>query len=203
MKTAGFEKTNLGWQFGKLGQQVAEWMELQLSKLNFDWLEQARPSGDMSFEWIEVFFRGMFWVILAFLLSWLVLLALRLWPASWQRLRDLLNFSQTPASKPEQPMPTATEWLSQASKLRRSGDFSLAARCLYMAMLQVLSDSGRIQGQASLTDGEYRELLKNFSGRQSCEVLLSTHERLCFGEIAATLEDFEECQKALGEIEKL
>lgn len=203
METAGFEKTNLGWQFGKLGQQVAEWIELQVSKLNFNWPKQTRPSGDISFEWIDMFFRGMFWVILALLLGWLIWLAFRLWPSAWQRLGGLLNFSETPASKPEQPMPTAAEWLSQASNFRRLGDFSLAARCLYMAMLQVLNDSGRIQDQGSLTDGQYRELLKNFSGRQSCEVLLSTHERLCFGEIPATVEDFDRCQKAFKEIEKL
>ncbi|MCT7950645.1 DUF4129 domain-containing protein [Ancylothrix sp. C2] len=202
MKTAGFEKSNLGWQFGQVQQQVAEWVELQLSKLNFNGQKQA-PPGEWRLDWLEGFLRGMFWVILALLLGWLVWLAWRLWPIGSRRLRDLLNFSQTPAPKPEKPMPTAAEWLTKAAQLRREGDFGLAARCLYLAMLQRLNDSGRVKSQASLTDGEYRQLLRGFSGRQGCEVLLSTHEAQCFGEMPITAEDFERCQEAFGEIEKL
>ncbi|HEY9810245.1 MAG TPA: DUF4129 domain-containing protein [Halomicronema sp.] len=203
MKSGSFENTNLGWQLGQTQQKVAEWVELQFSKLNFNGPKAPPSFGEINFGWVEVLLQGMFWLILALLIVWFGWLIWRLWPGFFARLRGLGSSSTTPAQQAAKPMPTAAEWLVQAAKLSREGDFGLASRCLYMAMLERLNDSSTVDNQPSRTDGEYRELLKRFSGRKSCEVLLSTHERLCFGEMPVTGEEFERCQEAFRKIEKL
>lgn len=203
MKSAGFENTNLGWQFGQTQQKVGEWVELQLSKLNFNGPKVSPSSGEINFGWVEVLLRGMFWVILVLLAVWFCWLVWQLWPGFLGRLGGLRSGSRTPAQQAAKPMPTAAELLVQAAQLSKRGDFGLASRCLYLAMLERLNDSSTIDNQPSRTDGEYRQLLKRFSRRKSCEVLLSTHERLCFGEMPVTVEEFERCQEAFKEIEKL
>ncbi len=197
MSAGSFETTNFGWQLQQLQQQAAEWLELQFSQFNLP--EVSWPSRSIDWSWLPWVSWALFWITLGLLLSWLGLRLLRLWPLVGSAFPSLLgNSAVARATRPEAQL-TPAAWQQRASEFQRLGNYREACRSLYMAMLQRLHDTGTAFNQPSRTDGEYRQLLgSEHSG--PCEILLFTHERLCFGTSVATPEDFRRCQQAYLQI---
>lgn len=198
MTAQNFEKTNLIWEFQQQMQRFNEWVELiftnnetQLPKLNWNPVL-------LDFLWLVI--RGIFWLIIGLLLIWL---GWQIWQ-NWKIYYDSsLNLKQETQSKTMGANKLkATAWLERSRKFYRQGNYQEAVRCLYMAMIQKLNDRGIILDESSRTDGEYRQLIQNLPNREAYQILLNTHEQLCFADTPISLEIFERCQQAYQEIEK-
>ncbi|WP_017714989.1 DUF4129 domain-containing protein [Kamptonema formosum] len=196
MSAGSFETTNFGWQLQQLQQQAAEWLELQLSQ--FHPPQVSWPSLPAGWSWLQPVSWALFWVTLGLLLSWLALRLLRLWPEIWSAFPSLLGNS--PKVTPLESPLTPAAWQQQSQEFQRLGNYREACRSLYMAMLQQLHDTGTAQNLPSRTDGEYRHLLRQLRAGEPYEILLLTHERLCFGTAEPAPEDFRRCQQAYRQI---
>ncbi|MGB3204593.1 MAG: DUF4129 domain-containing protein, partial [Crinalium sp.] len=91
---------------------------------------------------------------------------------------------------------TVSDWLKRSQTFQRQGNYAEACRCLYMAMLQQLNDSGIVPHQPSRTDGEYLQLIQDLPQYRSYETLLTTHQKACFGNTEIRAVEFEQCQQA-------
>lgn len=198
MSAGSFEKTNFGWQLQQLQQQAGEWLELQFSQFNLP--EVSWPSRSMDWSWLPPVSWALFWIALGALLSWLALRLLRLWPELGSAFPSLLGNSAAPKATPLEGQLTPAAWQQRASEFQRIGNYREACRSLYMAMLQRLHDTGTAQNLPSRTDGEYLQLLRLTPAGEPYEILLLTHERLCFGTAEPALEDFRRCQQAYRQI---
>lgn len=98
--------------------------------------------------------------------------------------------------------PSLAEWLRQAHVTQQQGDYRTACRALYMATLQQLSERGLISQALSRTDGEYLHLVQTQNLPQPYQILIRTHERLCFDQVAASPEIYDRCWQAYQEIER-
>jgi hypothetical protein len=192
-----FEKTNWGWQWHQFQQQVWEWLELQFSQTNLN-LPKA-PSINWSFpDWLP---KTIFWVIVSLLVAWIGWQVWQRWgsylgafPSWWQNLSAKPVTAQTSELK-------MSQWLKRSQDLARQGNYTQAYRCLYMALLQQLNDTGIAPHQPSRTDGEYLQLTQDLPQESSYELLLLTHEQLCFGDREISQTRFEQCQQAYRQIE--
>ncbi|MFB2933715.1 DUF4129 domain-containing protein [Aerosakkonemataceae cyanobacterium BLCC-F154] len=198
MAAESFEKTNLGWEFQQQMQRFNEWFELLLSR-NQTQLPEINWSPELlEFLWLLV--RGVFWVMVGLLLVWL---GRQIWQ-NWKKFYDYVpglensvELKTTSINKLK-----VSNWIERSRKYYRQGNYKEAVRCLYMAMLQRLNDRGIILDETSRTDGEYRQLIQNLPNQQAYQLLLNTHEQLCFANSPISLEIFERCQQAYQEIEK-
>lgn len=186
-----FEKTNWSWQLSQLQQQVGEWLELQFSKFN-----AVLPSPNWSFPgWLAELLRVLAWLGLGLLAIWLI------WQVWWRLepyLYPLLAAENTTTQALNQTS-TAT-WLERSQFSLRQGNYREACRCLYLAMLQRLHDTGMISHQSSRTDGEYWQLVQQLPQSQAYQTLITTHEQLCFSNAEILPETFEQCSQAYREI---
>ncbi|MCU0517970.1 MAG: DUF4129 domain-containing protein [Oscillatoria sp. Prado101] len=198
MSAGAFEKSNFGWQLQQLQQQAGEWLELQFSQFNLP--EVSWPSLPADWSWLPPVSWALFWITLGLLLSWLALRLLRLWPEICSAFPSLLGNSAVAKATPLEGQLTPAAWQQRASEFQRQGNYREACRALYMAMLQRLHDTGTAVNQPSRTDGEYRQLLGPIRAGEPYEILLLTHERLCFGTSEPTPEDFRRCQQAYRQI---
>lgn len=196
MVSGTFEKTSLDWQLQQFSQRLGEWFERLL-----DSRTPNRPNLGLP-EFPEWLFRGLFWLMVIGTVAW----------ASWQ-LYELLepylatywrsgrgNPSIAISSQPERSL---AEWVRQARTAQQQGDYRAACRALYMATLQQLSDRGMISQELSRTDGEYLNLMQTQNLPRPYQVLIRTHERLCFDRVPASLEVYNRCWQAYQEIERL
>lgn len=198
-----YEKDNLSWQFQQFQQKLGEWWEMQISRFtpdipntpDFSWLSWLNSPI------IGTIAKGIFWLILAFLLSWTVL-------QLWQRAEIYMSFLKNQKSQLADRMTkasvtelSAAAWRAQSQKLQQEGNYRDACLCLYMAMLQQLHDRGIVPHQPSRTDGEYWQLVKELPHPIPYQILLMTHQQLCFSNSEASSLLFEQCQEAYGEIE--
>ncbi|MBD2180425.1 DUF4129 domain-containing protein [Planktothrix sp. FACHB-1355] len=197
MSADGFEKTNFGWQVQQLQQQFWEWLELKLSQTpripnisTPDWL------GDL----LWPIFKAVSWIIVAAIATWLLW---QLWLILRPYLRSLSFEMGNSAnqSTPAKEIATA-DWVKRSQQFYQQGNYGEALRCLYMAMLQKLHDSGIILNDPSRTDGEYRQLTETLPKQESYQILLTTHEELCFGNAEISPETFELCQQAYRKIDR-
>lgn len=198
MSADGFEKTNFGWQIQQLQQQFWEWLELKLSQNSPNLPNESLPSWLVDLLW--PLFKAASWLIVGLVATWL------LWQL-WQVLRpyvQFLNFELRNAAAKPTPVKdiTAADWLQRSRQFYLDGNYGEAARCLYMAMLQRLHENGLISHQPSRTDGEYRQLTQTLPKQESYQVLLTTHEDLCFGNGEISSEIFDRCQQAYRKIDE-
>lgn len=198
MSAGSFETTNFGWQVQQLQQQAAEWLELQFSQFNPP--QVSWPSLPADWSWLLWVSWALFWITLGLLLSWLALRLLRLWPELRRAFPSLLGNSAVPRATGAEAQLTPAAWQQRANEFQRIGNYREACRSLYMAMLQRLHDTGTAQNLPSRTDGEYRQLLGQIRAGEPYEILLLTHERLCFGTAEPAPEDFRRCQQAYRQI---
>lgn len=198
MATQNFEKTNLTWEFQQQIQRFNEWVELIFTNNQTQFPKVNWNPVLLDFLWLVI--RGIFWLIIGLLLIWLG------WQI-WQNWK--IYYDSSLSLKQETQLKTmggnklkATAWLERSRKFYRQGNYQEAVRCLYMAMIQKLNDRGIILDESSRTDGEYRQLIQNLPNREAYQILLNTHEQLCFADTPISLEIFERCQQAYQEIEK-
>ncbi|HEY9691551.1 MAG TPA: DUF4129 domain-containing protein [Oculatellaceae cyanobacterium] len=193
MATEEFEKTNLGWRLQQLQQQLGEWIELQFTKRNIpDWSIPEWLKNLLFHSWLS---KAVFWGIVAFLVTWIGWQLWRVWGSSLSALPGKLrNLDQQSTNKVREL--TVSDWLKRSQTFQRQGNYSEACRCLYMAMLQQLNDTGIVPHQPSRTDGEYLQLIQDLPEYGSYETLLTTHQQLCFGNAEISTAEFEQCQQA-------
>lgn len=195
MSKATFEKTNLGWQLGQSQQRFQEWWELQTAR--------NMPNVELP-SWFDspilrAIAQAAFWSILALLAVWAI------WQI-WQLLRfKIYNFKNSDRISDETAKKTiadlsAAEWWLRSQKLQQQGKYRQACRCLYMALLQRLNDTGTAAHQVSRTDGEYLALIQQLPQPAPYETVIAIHEQLYFGNAEADASTFEQCQQAYQQI---
>lgn len=195
---SNFEENNWAWQLQQWGQRFGEWWELQtqavernLPKFEYpDWLKNLGLPA-----WV---YQLIFWIVLGVVLTWL----------SWQLLQVGIPYLQKIARRSIIPTnsPTklkqlkAQKWQERSRRFQAQGNYTEACRCLYFALLQYLDEKGVILQQDSRTDREYRQLVTPLPHNSLYQVLLNTHEELCFGLQTISPEKFTQCHQALETI---
>jgi hypothetical protein len=193
MAEASYQRTNLDWQLQQFGRRVNEWVELQFTS--------ARPIQGPELSLPPWLLKTLFWVLLVSFVAWLIWQLVQVFkPYISQLWQPAHRLDQTPRSQPQKSV-TVSEWLRRAQNLQRQGNYTQACRVLYMAMLQRLNDTKRLSHQASLTDGEFLQVVQTFPKPQPYRVLIHTHEQLCFSDAQISAEVFNRCQQAYQEIE--
>ena len=193
-----FKQNSLGWRSHLLEQRIQEWWEFQSSRLADNTPDV--PILDLDAEWLRLFVKILLWSITAAILVWLTwqlwLLFrpyVRTWQKQQQQSRQLSN-QQTVIEL------SINEWLERSQDFQKQRDYRQAIFCLYQAMLQQLSDRGIIPNLSSRTDREYLKLIQQsqISPAQSYQLLLNTHEQLCFTDQDADESLWQQCQQAFN-----
>lgn len=197
MSTDSFEKNSLGWQLGQWRQRLGEWWELKTSQT----LSNLSPPSWLDSPILRQILQVVFWLIVSLLLIWTI------WQL-WQLLHPYIYSLTSQHSQVKDAKPASVRelsiaaWLAQSQKFQQQGNYREACRCLYMAMLQRLNDTGIAPHQQSRTDGEYLNLIQQFPQPNSYQTLLMTHQQLCFSNAEVSRQVFEQCQQAYREIEQ-
>ncbi|EKQ69435.1 hypothetical protein OsccyDRAFT_2063 [Leptolyngbyaceae cyanobacterium JSC-12] len=190
-----FEKNSLDWQLHLWQIRIAEWVERLFQSSNNN---PSLPNWSFP-EWL---LQRLFWALA---------IALSLW-ALWQLYSILAPYlgtsilanSQQPTATTSHPeRRTTAEWHQRSRLLAQQGNYREACRALYQATLQHLDIAGLIPGEASRTDGEYLRRLQTLPNPHPYQILIRTHEQLCFSHMEVTQETFEHCEQAYREIETL
>lgn len=195
MAAGSFEKTNLDWQIHQIQQRIDEWTERLLSRVHFP--------GDNTKAWDlpEQFKQTLFWLMLLGFVGWALWQLYQLLQPYWQRIEWSRSFKRQTAAQVEIERSIA-DWLEQAQRARQQENYREACRALYMAMLQRLNDQNLIRQEPSRTDGEYLSLMQMLDRPlQPYQVLIGTHEQICFGDRPISLEMFDRCWQAYQEID--
>lgn len=197
MSQSSFEKSNWVWQLQQLQQRIGEWWELKTAHNS---PKSSTPSWFDS-EISQIIARAIFWIIVMLLLTWFV------WQV-WQLLRPYIHSLNNPLRQTKDKYRksqvrelSVADWLERSQKFQQEGNYREACICLYMAMLQRLSDSEIAPWQPSRTDGEYLQIIEPLPKSNPYQTLLMIHQQLCFSNAEASREVFEECQQAYREIE--
>lgn len=193
MATDPFEKTNWGWQLSQFQQQVSEWVELQFSRFG-SVPEWNGPGWTLNAPWIVELIKVLFWLLLGIFLIWL---GWRLWQIIKPSLpKTRVDVLRTRIYENES---SVAIWVQRSREYLRQRNYREACRCLYMAMLQRLSDTGIAPHEPSRTDGEYSQLVRHLPQFQSYQTLITTHEQL-FGSSEILPETFERCWQAYRDL---
>jgi len=190
--TGSFQKSSVEWQLRLVQQRLGEWLERLFAAGD----RAHRPNWALP-EWL---LRLLFWLIAGALIVWL----------SWQLytlLRPYFDAAIRTQSRPsdnqsqiERPVTVAT-WLQRSRTFAQRGDYREACRALYMAALQRLNDSDPIPYEPSRTDGEYLQIVQTLPRPTPYQVLIRTHEQICFTEAEVSAAEFDRCQQAYQDIE--
>lgn len=187
------------WQFQNLRRQIAEGAELQARRF-FEWLQRSEPSDAP--DWLGPLFlwllRGAAVMFICIFLYWGVKAILHL-------LKQRQKRSVSTAVR-QTPIETQTvqDWLAQASAAQSQQDYAAACRALYMALLIHLEKMEWLAQNPALTDQEYLRRLdalwvlypQTAELPQAWSQLFNTHELICYGAQAPSLEAFQRCQQA-------
>jgi hypothetical protein len=196
LASGSFEEDSWGWQWHKLSQRIGEWLQFQPSK------EQTNPPDSLeSLDWSRI---GEFigWVAIALLAIFLLWQLLKRLPGGRFPFRKpSKESSASTANHPELSL-SLNQWRSQSRQFQQQGNYRQACRCLYMAMLRKLHESGIVADNLAITDGEYRVAISHLSNPQPYIVLLQIHEQHHFANRDATLEDWQACQQAYRQIQQ-
>ena len=198
MSAEKFKQNGLGWQVDLLRQRIDEYIEFKVSQLSLDIPRLEFLQSELFWQIVRV----ILWSITAILLvwiSWRIWLLLRFYLRRWQRQKQTNNSTITMVTSKI----SVAEWVARSQEYGKQGDYRQGIFCLYQAMLHLLEDRAIIEQQSSLTDREYQRFLQNLqlSQLQTYELLLSTHQRLCFSSAEASKSLFEQCLQAYRSIE--
>lgn len=188
MNTEAFQQNSIDWQFRLFSQRIGEWMEVRLANTQL-----PIPNVRFSPDWIVT-------------LCWIILIAIALW-LIWQ----LFNLVAPQLARPHAERLraatvarslSAADWLKQAQQQQQQGNYREACRSLYLAMLQRLDETQQIPIADSRTDGEYLQCVRQLPQPQPYQLLIQTHEQVCFGSQPITIENFRSCQQAYEQIDR-
>ena len=195
MSAGSFRQDGIGWRFNIIKQRLGEWLEYRLSR--FD------PDVDVETNLLWQIIKFCLWSILAVLLVWITWQLWLLLRRYWKRWQRQTNDYSSYTPQPQAVRLSAADWIDRSQSARSEGNYRQAIFCLYQAMLQLLDEKGIMQTKKSLTDREYQRSLSQIqiSPLQPYELLLSTHQRLCFSNAEATQTMFEECRQAYQQID--
>lgn len=140
-------------------------------------------------------FRGLVYLgigVLAALAVWVLARVI----SAWRRART--GRAKTPVTKPQlettaAPITPPDEWMRRAEELASSGDYLLAVRALFMALLLELDRRRLVPYDASATNGEYLRALRRLGYRgllQPSAALVRTYDRLWYGSRHADAQDY-------------
>ena len=199
MSAGSFKQDGLGWRIDLIKRRIGEWIEYKTSQLDTDSWELGWLKSRLLWQ----IAKFCIWLLLAILLVWLtwqLWLVLRPYWKRWQRKNNYSSIIDKPTNTPKF---SQADWLERSQAARIEGNYRQAIFCLYQAMLQLLDERGIIAATSSLTDEEYRRSLlkQDLSSLQAYELLLSSHQRLCFSRAQADRSLFEQCQQAYKQIE--
>lgn len=196
MQPEPFEKTSLGWQLQLLQQRIGEWIERIFAAGDRAGLDQTNWGIP---DWLQ---KVLFWGMIIGLLSWA---GWQMWKllrpylsGYWRAKGDRASYSSPPVLF-EKPI---SEWLKQMRLAQQQGNYREACRSLYMAALYHLNESYLIRQEPSRTDGEYLHLLQDLPLAQPYQVLIQTHEQLCFSHAPISADRFDRCWQAYQAIQK-
>jgi hypothetical protein len=189
------KKTSIFWQLYQLTQRWNEWWEFKTQQ----WANNL-PDNDL-FSWldsdlIQLFFRVLFWIVLAFILAWIGLKVYHWLQRFYYTNKDKLTLSSQSYTSEQIPRKSVNSWLKNAQYFQQKGNYREAIKCLYMAMLQKLNDTGIAPHQSSRTDGEYLDIIRQLPDFSCYQILLINHQKLLFSKQNATVSMWEECQQA-------
>ncbi|MBC7969855.1 MAG: DUF4129 domain-containing protein [Verrucomicrobia bacterium] len=198
MASGTFEKSSADWWIQQQQQQLGEWMESLFSGFRLGNL------GSEDWALPEWFLQGFFWTVIMGLvagLGWQLYQIFKPYVENYLRRRR--PRSPSPQTLVEQ---SVAEWLERSRYAQQQGNYREACRSLYMASLHHLSDRHLIRQAESRTDGEYLSLILQIDPPQihpqPYQLLIRTHERLCFSDAAISAETFERCWQAYQEIQR-
>ncbi len=198
---ASFQKNSPTWAFETLRRRVGEWFELKISQLKL-------PDGPdfAPFQWPDWIGQTLGWLWENWTISFMVLVLLLVGVGLWRFYQGNTWEWKPKASRSprdEFANSTANYWLKEAQRFQKNGQYNRACRALYMALLHRLDDRDQAPHQVSRTDQEYLQLTQNLPPEQAYQLLLETHERLCFTSDSATADLFQQCKQAFDEIERV
>ena len=197
MSAGSFRQDGIGWRYNTIKQRLSEWLEYKLSTLDLD-----SDFDGSDYIWLWQVIKFFLWSLIAIALVWItwqLWLLLRTYWKRWKRENDRYA-SYTPQAPTVRL--SSTDWIERSQTARIEGNYRQAIFCLYQAMLQLLDERGVVPAKTSRTDREYQRslLAAEISPRQPYELLLSSHQRLCFSSAEATQSMFEECRQAYQQI---
>lgn len=195
--TAGAYKTHTpGWQIRQTVQRSREWFDYQFSKIDVEGPDLPQ------WDWSKDAARGLFWLLVIALGLWLSWLLYRVLRQYWEQRQT--RRAGAPALRPvsKTELKSALEWWREANALAQVGHYREACRALYLAALQKLHEQQRIGHDPSRSDGEYLKTLLQEPRSRPYELLIRTHERTEFGNVAASAETYQRCRQAYREIDQ-
>ena len=196
MPSSTFEKTNPAWDLRLWQQRSSEWFERILSS----WQPSDSPDS-ITNPVRPPTIPAQLWTVI----FWLLVLALvttivwNLYPIVYRYLtKSQLQGPLAPSPKPIDR--TQNQWLQQAQEAQGQGDYTQACRALYFAMITKLQDQTLLSNDPSLTNGEYRHLLKTRSA--SYRTLINAHDESLYTDRPITQDRYAECDRAYRDIDQ-
>lgn len=194
MDAAPHQDNSIGWQLYQLQQRINQGWERLSDRLLESLGNVPDPDLDTS-RWPDLT-EYIFWGVLS-LLS--LTLLWTLWRSLSPRVRAWMRNSR-PGRSPRLQDPnrevSAAQWGARSRSFAQAGDYYQACIALYLAMLQHLHDRNIAPHQPSRTDGEYLQIIQQLPQPQPYQTLLITHQQLCFSNVPASLQLWEQCQQA-------
>jgi Domain of unknown function (DUF4129) len=187
-----FEKTSFDWWIQQQQQRSGEWIESLFSGFNLGNL------GGEDWSLPDWFLQGFFWTVIIAIVAGILW---QLYQILYPYLDRYLKLERKRSPLPAPAKLTVPEWLERSRQAQQQGNYREACRALYMAALQQLNDRDQIRQEVSRTDGEYLSLILRLDPHQPYQVLIRTHERLCFSDAAISAETYDRCWQAYQEIQ--
>jgi len=187
-----FQRNSLGWQLHLMQRRLGEWIDGMLGSASFG----GEDSPSQIPDWLS---RLVFWVIVIGLGVWLLWQLYQVLRPYLYRAIALQPHTQ-PQNRDNDQKLTTEQWLGRSRTFAKQGNYREACRAVYLAVLRHLDDTQQIPYQDSRTDGEYRNLLTKAAQPQPLQLVLDTHEQLCFSDRPISAETFQQCQAAAQEV---
>ncbi|MBW4443179.1 MAG: DUF4129 domain-containing protein [Plectolyngbya sp. WJT66-NPBG17] len=197
MAAEQFQKSDFNWQIQQFFRQVGEWIELRFPQIQPPDVPNA-PNWAFPSWWLE----AGFWVVVGLAVLWLGF-QIYLWVRSYlnRNQAQIAKFLDRGSANAEKER-TISGWVKSAQEFQQQGNYREASRALYMATLQRLSETKLIPNDKSRTDREYLRLVQLLPQAESYQMLLDTHELLCFSNLPISAEMFDRVQRAYDNIER-
>ncbi|MEC4891537.1 MAG: DUF4129 domain-containing protein [Oscillatoria sp. PMC 1051.18] len=200
MSTGSYEENSLGWQLSLLRRRGGEWWELQTNRIA-DNIPDVPELSWLDSPMIQAIAKSLFWLLVALLVVWT---AWQIWqvlsPYLYILRQKLGQPRDTTVTKPSQEL-SVKGWLARSRLFQREGNYREACLCLYLAMLQRLHDREIILHQASRTDGEYLNLVRDLPQPQPYQTIFTSHQQLLFAGREATAQLYDRIQQAYQDLD--